>query len=311
MDIPEKDVDDFNRHLRAFRKLRAPAPYVTVVYVALLGFFFLLYQAVDIPILVQLLANHRLERLLYLGYFMILVSMWVVYFLSRTDLIRTRTLRRLLTSVANEWRCESDEREGNNPNFAVNTRDKARASMTMLALLTASSALLMTQSLTYIKSNSPSLPAAGLLDIWQPMLLYASTATSAIALICFIIAVDSLDVLFNHFGGASSRTDNHMVRFFYLSKRDARYYGIMFFLWAACLFSGSFNPLFGALVVGIVIFVGWSHWFPYPPLLATSKENNIDPPANLFEISLRFGIMVLPVLWALVCINAKLCFCYY
>ena len=88
---------------------------------------------------------------------------------------------------------------------------------------------------------------------------------SLIALVCFIISVDSLDVLFNRFGGEDQQAGAHMIHFIYLNTRNTRYYGIMFLLWAVCIYAASFHLLFGTFAVTVVVSVGWSHWFPKPP----------------------------------------------
>ena len=241
-----------------------------------------------------LLAYEPNRRLLFISYFMISIWMWLVYFLSTyTPRTKVNSLRQLLSAFADAWSEDSSRRD---PDFAAALQDKARASMTMLAMLTAASALLLTRALEKVENLDQS---TMLSEAWNQLLSYCAAGASAIALICFIISVDSLDVLFNKFGNKASYGHNYLVNYFYRSTRNARYYGIMFLLWAVCLFCGIYNSLFGAFVLGITITTGWSHWFPRP--LSISEEKNSVFEVGTYCLKRFFGatLIILPPLWAI------------
>lgn len=234
------------------------------------------------------------RQLLFASYILMSVSMWAVYFLSSRSgpFTGVKTLRRLLLDLAEAWDESSSKPD---IEFAPAIQDKARASMTMLAMLSAGSALLMTRALDRL-----ALPqAAGAPDgpgfAWDAYLPMSAAAASAIALVCFIVSVDSLDVLFNRFSRQPGLTRNHLAQYFYSSTRNARYYGVMFLLWAICLFAASYDLVFGAFVTSIVIAVGWSHWFPSPPI-----PNEGSTRSTLFETIARIALIAVPAAWGLV-----------
>jgi len=218
------------------------------------------------------------QKLIFLSYFSVLFSMWLVYFLSGTGLriFQVNTLRRLLMLTSSQW---SDEELGakSEEGFIAVTREKAVASIGMFAMLTAGAAVLMTRyidRLVALKASHSELYSENAL--FEAAILYAASATSIIALICFIIAVDSMDVLFNRFGNQPGPARVHVVRYVYRSTRNIRYYGIMFFIWSICLGIGYEDTLLGSITVAVVVAAGWKHWFPFPDLPNLPENTELD-----------------------------------
>jgi hypothetical protein len=256
----------------------------------------------------SLLLQARAERVVFLCYFIVLFAMWAVYFTSSFQWGRIRTLRKLLsltseifgrTSVEAEAKYEGDEtgrseheqkQREKAGGVATALREKARNSLTMLAMLTAGATLLLTRSLDMAyAAPSP--------DFWQLTLAYASASAALIAVVCFIISVDSFDVMYNMFGAEDGGERNHMLQFFYNSTRNTRYYGTMFLLWALCLFAAARHPVFGAFATSLVICIGWAHWFPSPTLLGQPLERGMA--SRVFSFIVRLLFIVFPAFWGL------------
>lgn len=235
----------------------------------------------------RLVSGEQGERLLFISYFLVLFSMWAVYFMTSFEWVGIKTLRKLLKLTSNIYQRNTLPSESlPNDKLASLLREKARTSITMLSMLTAGATLLLTRSLDLVYV----LPEP---HLWQVVLGYGAAAAAVMAAICFVVSADSFDVMYNVFGADNSAQRLHMLQFFYNSTRNTRYYGVMFLLWSLCLFAGTRSPLFGALVIGLVVSVGWSHWFPSPPPVgAELKSKSVSIP-----IGLRATFIVLPVCW--------------
>lgn len=236
-----------------------------------------------------LLQEPRGERLLFISYVFVLVAMWAVYFfLSASKKRKVKTLRNLLSLTSEIFQREKLHIDDNTGDLLASAlREKARTSITMLAMLTAAAILMFTRSLDLVYLDNVSQ--------WQKFMGYCSAGAAIVAAICFVISADSFDVMYNVFGAPGSVERAHMLQFFYRSTRNTRYYGVMFLLWAVCLFAGARSPLFGAVVIGLVVSIGWSHWFPSPALIG----GILNPSGSKAAVVLRVGFICFPIAWPL------------
>jgi hypothetical protein len=301
-EVEDQEQIDFHQNLQEYRKLRLAI--FSVLMLSLISSC-LLWTAwlrgsftghASGVWYMQLLVHRSEERLIFIGYLLISVWMWAVYYLSifNSRMTKVNSLRRLLLIFADAW---SDKQVVRDTEFAPALLDKSRASMTMLAMLTAAAALLLTRAIDRLAVLDQN--GEVLVDTWEQVLAYCAGGASAIALICFVISVDSLDVLFNPFGKKASYGHNHLINYFYRSTRNSRYYGIMFLLWAVCLFCGARNPLFGAFVVAITITTGWSHWFPMPLSESQISTFSFGRFVSVLKWLLGAVLVLLPPAWAI------------
>lgn len=199
-------------------------------------------------------------QLLFLVYLAGFIGMWFVYFMSRQGprLFRVLTLRGLLRTTTANWNVASDVRKSE---MEKAFQEKARASMTATTMLAATAGLALGQVNSVINTldDFSTLRMSG--DIWQISMLSMAALFAFSALICFIIAVDALDSLFNRF---ESRRVAHQLYFhFYSASINPRYFGLISLFTAAIFVVASNDALLGCAAIGLLIAIGFRHWFPH------------------------------------------------
>lgn len=282
---------DITANLRELKEeYQQPLRWVMVVAgmlagIFLLALFFFRHGALwSWPPLHRLLQPSPSERLLFICYVFVLVAMWLVYFVSEFEWMKIKTLRTVLSKTSEIFgRNRVDASDGA---LAEALRDKARTSVTMMAMLTAAATLMFSRSLDLVHEKDLS-------DYWQLVVGYCSAAAAIIAAICFVISADSYDVMYNLFGNRPGLDRSHMLQLFYNSTRNTRYYGVMFLLYAVCLFAGARSPVLGAVAVGLVVSIGWSHWFPSPALIG----EHLKPKTSWPAVGLRALFIFFPIVW--------------
>ncbi len=198
-------------------------------------------------------------QLLFLVYLAGFIGMWFVYFMSRQgpQLFRVLTLRRLLRTTTANWNVASDVRKSE---MEKAFQEKARASMTATTMLAATAGLALGQVNSIINTldDFSTLQTSG--DLWQISMLGVAALFAFSALICFIIAVDTLDSLFNRF---ESRRVAHQLYFhFYSASINPRYFGLISLFTAAIFVVASNDALLGCAAIGLLVTIGVRHWFP-------------------------------------------------
>ena len=207
-----------------------------------------------------------LERILYAAYFASFVTMWAMYFLSRwapkEGFLAVRTLRRLLLGTTEDWSVLADGYEKHKQEtdkvklaeMEKGFKDKSLASMTNLGMLIGAAALELGQ-LGTVRWHDGAKPTP-----WSELTLGLGTVCSITSLVCFIIAADSLDSIFNQFREPGER--HVLIRHFYMQSVNPRYFGLVCLLLAATLMVAAVTPCLGAMSIAIILSVGFRHWFP-------------------------------------------------
>ncbi|MBV9392090.1 MAG: hypothetical protein JOY96_09385 [Verrucomicrobia bacterium] len=199
------------------------------------------------------------ERLTFLAYAALFLSMWLVYFLSRSKaaFFNVRTLRKLLQLTSQLWLPSIHSAE--KKEFEQIFIDKARTSITVLGILTAAAGLELVQVNAILLSVSGQKAMA---DPWNVVMLAGATLAAIAAFVYFLISADSLDCLFNRFDPAD---DERLKRNFYRRTITPRYLGVVMLMVGAVLLVAFHEPTLASMAMGVLIVVGYRHWFPSFP----------------------------------------------
>ena len=220
------------------------------------------------------------ERLTFIGYAALFLSVWLVYFLSRSEMtfFNVRTLRKLLRLTSHLWQPGSHSLE--QKEIEVFFADKARTSITILGILTAAAGLELVQvNVILLSASRPKFMA----DPWEVSMLAGATLAAIAAFGLFLISADSLDALFNRF---VHDADGHMLkRHFYRQTITPRYLGKVMLMLGAVLLVAFHKPTLGSVAMGVLICIGYRHWFPnFPDLCAQLQCGTVN---RLFRIIQR------------------------
>lgn len=205
------------------------------------------------------------SRLVFLLYLCALTAMWLVYLSSRRKFMAVQTLRQLLALNSVSWASTCDPADAET--HVRETREKARTTITVAAILVAASALVISQiNAIHVAMQAAEAPAidAALLG-WQRFLLAMGYICATGAFISLIVSVDALDCMFNHFSaGTSKRRDNPttLARYFYRFTINPKYIGLFLLLTSVVFVLAYFNANVGSLALAIILTLGYAHWFP-------------------------------------------------
>lgn len=210
--------------------------------------------------------DHHLDsisRMIFLFYMCGVAAMWSIYLMSRHRRMQVQSLRQLLLLNSVSWgHCDSDEAE----NHVRETREKARTTITVAAILVAASALVISQinaiHIALEASAAVSADAAPL--TWQRFLLAMGYMCATGAFVALIVSVDALDCLFNHFsrGRVPRRNPTQLVRYFYTFTLNPKYIGLFLLLTSVVFVLAYFNANVGSLALAVMLTLGYAHWFP-------------------------------------------------
>jgi protein-S-isoprenylcysteine O-methyltransferase Ste14 len=280
---PAMSVETYNSLPGVMPRLLAPSLVLAAAFLYL-GYHFSLFEPAASET-----GHSRAERIMYTTYFAFFVAMWGMYFLSRWApkgeevqgkwffrILRIRTLRRLLIETTENWgdlisgyvrdaRAEAAaggesppsvkriSEEAELARFEQQFKDKSNSSLQNLGMLAGAAALELSQIASihhwHIEETR-----------WSLTTLGVGALASITALVCFIIAADSLDSLFNRFRNKEER--HVLIRFFYLKSVNPRYFGLMSLLVGAVMLVADISPCLGSVSLAIICTVGYPHWFP-------------------------------------------------
>jgi protein-S-isoprenylcysteine O-methyltransferase Ste14 len=217
------------------------------------------------------------DKQVFMIYLSFYISIWVVYFSSSIDHFpfNIRTLRRRLTMFSQQWNSATPD--------STNDIEKAKSSTTSTSMLIAASAVVLGAA-NSIYSNSDKLKFVP----WQYAILAIAAICAMSAFFSLIIAVDSLETMFNKF---LAEDDAKMKRHYYLASRNPRYYGKALLLASVSFATASISPLLGAFGIAVVLVAGYSHWFPAS--LSTS-----NPPPKMraaLAMVVKIGFLLAPL----------------
>jgi len=214
--------------------------------------------------------DNDINKLVFIAYLSVYISMWVVYFASKNGpkLLRVSTLRRLLLVESKNW-TSTDNTE--NDKIETISMEKAKTSITASAMLVGASLLGVVQA----KSGLNSLAVIGSgysneLYIWNKIIFAGLGFFSSVALVCFILSVDALDCMFNEF--KTDELENKFRRYFYKSTIHPKYFGLVSLLTSIIFLNASADLVLGSITIGIIISIGYRHWFPRPQLASDDWE---------------------------------------
>jgi len=194
-------------------------------------------------------------------------AMWAVYFGSKPRvsnhkaIFNVQSLRKLLSLTSVNFSDQMSEADLKNAdvNFGDAVHKKASSSQTSLGMLIA----VATLELNFISNGLGNLPPTdSYLYRWQELTLSIAALGAILAIVAFIISVDSLDCLFNGFVDPL-KSQKDLPYLFYRSTINWRYLGLISILFVASLVVAARNPLFGATSLTVIIGAGYHHWFPY------------------------------------------------
>lgn len=203
---------------------------------------------------------HDYSRILFVAYLSVYFSMWLVYFLSKSGacFFRVTTLRRLLLVKSKHW-TDADTTE--NTHIENVSMEKAKTSITAIAMLVAVSFLGMVQAKGFYFYLLTLTQGEHFDNItWYIAILGFAGFSSLSAFICFIISADALDCMFNEF--ETNKLDSRLRRYFYRSTTHPRYFGLVFLLTSIIFLLAFLNAILGCVAIGLVITIGYRHWFP-------------------------------------------------
>jgi hypothetical protein len=202
-------------------------------------------------------------------YALTLISLWAVYFRSTAadGTAALPTLRGLLRAYSTQW--TRLDRNGNTPDTEKNydpqlvkaLQEKARVTLTSMAMLAAAAGVELAQANAVLMS-------AMKLDEFRLLVLAAGSLSAFTSLVCFLLATDTLDSVCNSF--ALPRLKQRVLRHFYQESLNPRYFGLVCLMFGAVCLIAIHEPLFGAAAAGLIIAIGYRHWFP-PTGLGSDK----------------------------------------
>jgi hypothetical protein len=239
------------------------------------------------------------ERAIYVVYLTVFIAMWGLYFLSRWakegSFFRVRTLRRLLLGTTEDWKVLIEGHLSRNADevrlddaklkeIEVNFRGKSGSSTQNLGMLITAAALELSQigSASHLHTDVLDTP-------WSRLTLGLGATAAITSLVCFIIAADSLDSLFNQFRSTKDRP--MLLRYFYIQSVNPRYFGLMSLLVAASLIVADISPCIGAVSVAIIASTGYPHWFPS----RLGPAGYIQPPPAWRRVVVTLSLTVCPL----------------
>lgn len=248
------------------------------------GSVFLLYR--QVPTLAE-----EPDYLLFLVYLSFYIAMWGIYFASKSGpmFLRISTLRRLLLLESKHW-TEQDNQE--NSDIEELSMEKAKTSITAIAMLVGVSFLGIIQGktgLTALYSVCGASPSESC--HWNEIIFWSLTLFSSLALVCFVLSVDALDCMFNEF--KNSQAENKYRRYFYKSTIHPRYVGLVSLLTSIIFLNASINVILGSMTIGIIISIGYKHWFPSSGLTADDWLETSGAPAFWMRFT---PLVLLPLL---------------
>jgi len=239
--------------------------------------------------------------ILYVNFF---VAFWITYFTSRkpimgheNNLNALQSLRRLLDQTATHWPSTNEDATQDKQQLVESFRKKSNSSIQMLSIMIAVSILILDRVTTII--DGIRVPGAEEVTNFRLLLLALTGIMAVVSFVCFVISVDALDVVFNKF--RSVRTGQTIIRHYYQSTINPKYYGLLSMLVGVICLSAYYHYYIGSLTIGITLYVGYFHWFPnFKNDVETKEDKAVNWKRVLYRLErlILIAIVVLPfILW--------------
>lgn len=230
------------------------------------------------------------NHILFLSYLSAYICMWSLYFASKAGpkIFQVSTLRRLLLLESKNWTNTDSEENSEIENLSM---EKAKTSITATAMLVGVSFLGIIQAKTGLQALTTScLSYMSEVCQWNEIVFLGLAFTSSLALVCFILSVDSLDCMFNEF--KTDQIENKFRRYFYKTTIHPRYVGLVCLLSSIIFLNAATNTALGSTTIGVIIAIGYRHWFPRPELASDEWVEK----SGVFGFWLRFiPLVCLPI----------------
>lgn len=209
-------------------------------------------------------------------YLTLLASACLVYFCSKIPFypFNVRTLRRHLQLESEQWNNNQTSEAG-----IKNIKEKASASITSTAILIAASALILNLTNTIYLEYQDSEA-----NTWIMTFLTATAIFSMTAFFLLLVAVDSLETIFNQFKDPAKNAT--LKNAYYISSTNPKYYGKISLLIALIMIVSSIVPALGAFGVAAIFMAGYDHWFP-PKTISTKL--------SLLKIAFKTVFLIIPL----------------
>lgn len=238
-----------------FRARRRPHEYIGHVFMASL--MIALFFIISVPGIFE--STPRIDgastgKMIFTTYITSYILIIFFYFISIECDIDVQSLRRLLHDESLLW-----DRESSNTDRVPFFREKAKTTITALAIIIAASTLLSTRA--YEALNQLNIGSGKLINSdsnWQIAMLYASIIFSCSSFILLVVAVDALDTTFNQFNGNTDK----IVSYYYRHAVYPKYFGLVSVILSFVFYIASSLPEIASAAVGLLISVGYYHWFP-------------------------------------------------
>lgn len=241
--------------LAEYKNLNSPLPYFlkyTLVYSFILIGLSLLFR--DIHLIFS-----EIEFYIFIFYISFYFSMWHTYFLSKIGAnekeekgrLKIRTLRRLLGMTSKQWNSKNKTEFQKYEYY----EEKSKSSMTVIALLIASSIFIFNQFSGFILDKNS--PDSLNIDI---ILAYIGIFSTFISFTALMLSVDSLDTIFNKF--SDDKTQEILSRYFYAYVANPRYIATSFLFFSMILLVALHSLTMASICIFLIAYIGYDFWFP-------------------------------------------------
>jgi hypothetical protein len=231
-------------------------------------------------------------RVLFVCELAAFAGLWIVYFMSRhgegEGFFHVATLRRLLRLTAKTWR--ENERD-----LGEAFRLKAEKTIGATAMLVATSGVVLTRVAQSYHDWEIKNPNQGF--CWESATCMLALLGGFTAIVCFVLSVDSLDVVANTF--TTRKITTQLRAHFYMSTINPRYGGFVLLLTSIVVMLAFRSALLGSAALAIVLGVGYTHWFPRLDVLTReigAEKRLEEARRGQREFLVRLSLLVLPTL---------------
>jgi len=185
--------------------------------------------------------------------------MWHTYFLSKKGKneeeekkrLKIRTLRRLLGMTSRQWNSHKTSEVSKSEYF----EEKSKSSMTVIALLIASSIFIFNQFSDFLLNKSVSDAS-----VFSTTLIYIGIFSTFISFTALMLSVDSLDTIFNKFSDVEIQ--NTLSNYFYTYVANPRYVATSFLFFSMIILVALHNLTLASICIFMIAYIGYDFWFP-------------------------------------------------
>lgn len=176
----------------------------------------------------------------------------------------------------------------------VNDRfqDKARTGITSVAILVATSVMVIRQCLVALRPAFDSDP----FSVFDVVLLASAFTCAFTALLYFVIAIDDLDSMFNDFSGSFENCLFDI--YFFRRSGNPRFIGLALLVFSVNLLVALAHRDFGALTLAISFNIIYSHVYPVLEKFESAEGHTLVRPGKDF-VAQRWFILVITYLFFL------------